>query len=68
MNKKTETKPAIKACAKSSLGLRKLKATTPPIHVPGGNPPIPEEPPKQTAPTYEELKAIRNQIGSGCCD
>jgi hypothetical protein len=65
MIKKTETKPAIKACAKSALGLRKLKVTTPPIHVPGGNPPIPEEPPKQTAPTYEELKAIRSQIASG---
>lgn len=66
MIKKTETKPAIKACAKSALGVRKLKATTnPPKHFPGNNPPIPAEPPKQTAPTYEELKAIRNQIASG---
>ena len=64
MIKQTETK-VIKACAKSALGVRKLKVTTPPIHVPGNNPPIPAEPPKQTAPTYEELKAIRNQIGSG---
>lgn len=64
MIKQTETK-VIKACAKSALGVRKLKATTPPIHVPGNNPPIPAEPPKMTAPTYEELKAIRNQIGSG---